>query len=652
MSERASSLSSVSSPRVPVTPDNLFSVLTPTDPVISPDGQHVAYVVWAYAGADSVKSGHIWLLNCDEADAKPYPCASGKYSEQEPRWSPDGQKLAFLAVEQSENGQAGKPQLYVRPLEREQARRICEMPNGVSDPAWSPDGSQIAFISLDGPEPAKDPIVLAPARPRRLWSTHTDGGLPVPITPEGVTIWEYAWSPDGRYIALYYSTGSDDTDWYRGQIGIVPASGGAVRQLTQLTRQASGLAWSPDSQQLAYISGEWSDPCQGGGDIYVIAINGGEARNVTPGLDCSPGWCAWFPDDQRLLFAGWYGVTSQVGIVDLGNNAITLLEEDFVIVPYTRLMASTPDLRRFLVIHSSSQEPAEVWLGELEQVSEAHVKWRCLTHLNALAEESFALSQSRRIRYPSVDGWLIDAIFTPPLHTRPGELPPLFVEVHGGPSGARQDCCNLYVQMLASAGYAVLQPNMRGSWGHGVAFADAVLGDMGGKDYQDILYGADYVIAQGWVDPERTSIGGWSNGGFLSGWTITHTDRFKAALVGAGIVDWLNMHAQSNIADADMRLLKADPLEAPEAYLRNSPLAFAGRVKTPTLIIHGAADRAVPVAQAYAFYRALRERNVPVECVIYPREDHGFREREHLRDFYTRLLRWLERFVKNASQQA
>ncbi len=171
------------------------------------------------------------------------------------------------------------------------------------------------------------------------------------------------------------------------------------------------------------------------------------------------------------------------------------------------------------------------------------------------------------------------------------------------------------------------------------------MGDVGGKDLQDIMAGIDYLIAQGRVDGNRLAIGGWSNGGFLTAWAVTQTTRFKAAMMGAGVSDWLNMHAQTNISDADVLMLAVDPLEQPEVYNQHSPMTFASRVRTPTLILHGENDPAVPVAQAYAFYRALCERNVPVEMAIYPREGHGMDEREHIIDSEHRLLRWLERYV-------
>jgi len=399
--------------RVPVTLDILLEMRFPDDITISSDGKKVAFVVWENVPDEPKRRGRIWAADTSGGEAQPF--SKGKRGETCPRWSPDGKQLAFIS--QAE-GEKEKPQLYLMPAEGGDARQVCKMPNGISDLAWAPDGSRIAFISLEGEEPKNDPKVISPGRQRRLWTVRPDHTIPEPVVPDGISVWEYSWSPDSKQLALYYATGPGDTDWYRGQIGVI------------------------------------------------------------------------------------------------------------------------------------------------------------------------------------------------------------------------------------AAGYAVFRPNMRGSWGHGTAFADAVLGDMGGKDFQDILNGVEYLVRQGLVDGSRVGIGGWSNGGYLTAWAVTQSNRFKAAMMGAGISDWHNMHAQTNIADADILLLAADPLENPEVYRKHSPMTYAGRVTTPTLILHGEDDPAVPVAQAYAFYRALRERNVPVELVVYPREGHGLSEKAHLRDAIERQLRWFERYLQ------
>jgi dipeptidyl aminopeptidase/acylaminoacyl peptidase len=646
-----------------VTLDIILEMRSPDDINISPDGKRVAFVVWEIVPDEPKRRGRIWIADTAGGEARPF--TKGKRGESCPRWSPDGKQLAFISKAE---GEKEKPQLYLMPAEGGEARQVSKMPNGVSDLAWAPDGSRIAFLSLEGEEPKSDPKVIGPGRHRRMWTVRPDHDIPEPVIPAGITVWEYSWSPDSKQLALYYSTGPDDTDWYRGQVGVVAAGGGAVRQVTHLTWQARAFAWSPDGKQIAYISGRWSDPGRGSGEIFTVSLESGETRNLTPGITFSPTWCCWFPDGRHLLYTACKDVTHQVGVLDSSVGTITLLEEDFVMQWDQPTLSTTPDRRCFATIHSDSRHPQDAWFGELtyllsDRLSGARTKfvgglsitaegdkpggiqWRRLSRLNPIAEETLALSATERISYESVDGWRIDGLFTPPLTRKNDALPPLYVDVHGGPSGAECDFWDGVTQLFAAAGYAVFKPNMRGSWGHGMAFADAVLGDMGGKDFQDILNGVEYLVKQGLVDGNRVGIGGWSNGGYLTAWAVTQTNRFKAAMMGAGISDWHNMHAQSNIADADVLLLAADPLADSEVYRKHSPITYAGRVTTPTLILHGEDDPFVPVAQAYAFYRALRERNVPVELVVYPREGHGLSERAHFRDAIERHLRWLERYL-------
>ncbi len=650
---------SSSNARIPIRPGMMGKLRLASDANLSSDGQHVAFVVSEWIPEQPKRRRRIWLA--DTANSEPRPVTMSHRDDICPRWSPDGKHLAYISKEVGEAGEKGgenkqkqksKAQPHVMSFPGGEFEQMCAMPNGVSDLQWSPDGNNISFLSLEGKEPGKDPRVITSGRHNRLWKMHTNSDIPEPVTPDDFTIWEYAWSPDSRQIAVYYSSGPDETDWYRGQIGIVSADGGAIRQVTHLTRQASALTWSPDGARLAYISGEWSDRCMGGGDIFVIEIGDGEhePRNLTPGILYSPAWCRWFSDGHRLFFTAWQGVTQQIGILDEADGTITLLDKDFVMDTSWPHLSTTPDLQCFATIHTNEQHPPDIFSGTLtkEREKTTGIDWKRLSRLNPIAEETFALAPSQAIKYKSVDGWQIDALFTPPLSHKGDTPPPLVVDVHGGPSWAwTDDFGYLYftAQELASAGYAVLRANIRGSWGRGVAFADAVVGDMGGKDLSDLLCGIDYLVKRGMVDGNRVAIAGGSYGGFMAAWAVTQTTRFKAAIMAAGLSDFHSFHAQSIIADWDMRFIGVDPLEHPEVYRTSSAITYAARVKTPTLIVHGEEDHIVPVNQAYAFYRALKERGVPTELVIYPREGHGNLEYEHRRDEEERVLRWLEQYL-------
>ena len=618
------------------------------DAAISPDGQRAAFVVTEWLNDQSKQRKRIWCADIAGGDAQPF--TKGSISDISPAWSPDSKYLAFVS---RGSDRAAKPQLYVIAAQGGEARLVCEMPNGATDVAWSPDGRRLAFLSLEGDAPAEDPLVLQPerGRHRRLWTVRVDNDTPEAVTPDGLSIWNYAWSPDGQQFAVYFATGPEETDWYRGQIGLVAAHGGAVHRISQLTRQAFGLTWSPDGSRIAYVSGEWSDPDRGGGDVFIHMLADGQVRNLTPGIDWSPFWCRWFPDGQRLLCSGSDGLASRIAILDEATGAFTTLERDIAIGDrFWPHLSATPDLRLFVTTRSD-RHPYDVWYGELPSANEIvqGITWKRLSHLNPLVEETLVLNKTERIRYPSVDDWEIDGLVTWPEQREDGKLPPLVVRVHGGPSGIWLDDWDQYLsQMFAAAGFAVLRPNIRGGMGRGVVFADAVLGDMGGKDFQDVLRGVDYLVERGLVDGERVGITGWSYGGFMTAWAVTQTNRFKAAVVGAGISDYHSFHAQTNVQDWDMRYLgqpPVSPLTHPEVYRERSPITYAQRVATPTLIIHGEKDLCVPVGQAYAFYRALAEKGVPTELAVYPREGHGFAERKHLQDYYQRMLVWFQMYL-------
>ncbi len=630
--------------KAPITPGALLHLRMPDDAVLSPDGKHIAFTVWERVGAEVKRQGRIWLVDtllAESGVSEPKPLLKGPKSSSVPVWSPDSQRLAYIAI--VGEGDKTQAQLHSMSMEGNQVRQMCTMPNGARDPQWSPDGRHIAFLSYEGEKPNADPHVVEPVRHQRLWTLHVESDRPTPITPDGLTVWEYTWSPDSKQFALYYSIKPDENGWYAGQIGLVAAGGGAVRQMTQLTMQASSLAWSPDGTQIAYISGDWSDRGQGGGDIFALTLSeegSGEPRNLTPGIERSPAWCCWLPDNKRVLFAAYDGVTHSIALLNV-DGTVTTLDEDFVL--YRAALSASANCQFVAALHSTPKDMYDIWFGE---IVEPHITWHRLTRLNPLIEETFELGKPERIRYASVDGWHIDALFTPPSIRKTEGPPPLVVNVHGGPSWAWvDDFGTFWTQLFASAGYAVLRPNIRGSWGRGANFANAVIGDMGGKDFQDVMHGVDTLIERGLVDPNRIAIAGWSYGGFMSAWAVTQTTRFKAAIMGAGWGDWHTFHALSNLSDWDMRFLQADPLDNPDVYRAWSPITYANRILTPTLILHGESDRYVPVASSYGFERALQERGVPVELVVYPREGHGISEYNHALDIEERVVRWLEKYL-------
>ncbi|HEY1351123.1 MAG TPA: hypothetical protein VGF67_16005, partial [Ktedonobacteraceae bacterium] len=296
---------------MPIESETILSIRQVHDVNLAPNGQQVAFTLEAFVADRQKAQAHIWIVETS-AESEARPLTTGSQQHMQPRWAPDSRRIACVSTDPDDKE---KPQLSLIEVQDATARRVCTMPNGVSDPQWAPDGSRIAFLSTDGEEHREDPVVVVPARHRRLWSVRPDFGIPEALTPANMTVWEYAWSPDGKQLALYYSTGPQETDWYSGQIGIVPSCGGAIHQISQLTGQASSLAWLPDGQRIVYITGNWSDRGLVGGDVWIQSARGGQARNLTPGGQTSLSWCRCFPDGKRLLYAAWSGVTHHIGIL-------------------------------------------------------------------------------------------------------------------------------------------------------------------------------------------------------------------------------------------------------------------------------------------------------------------------------------------------
>ena len=639
-----------------ITPASAFTARIATDAVISPDGKQVAFVLAQWLPEQAKIQPRIWITETS-GHAEPQPLNSGLAEEFMPRWSPDGAFLAFVGRNRHEQA-LSKSMLYLsKSGTTGKATLIYDPPTGLSDIQWAPDSGCIAFLSREE-IPAVDPHVATPRGQMRLWTVlPSSEASPEPITGSDLSVWSYSWSPDQKQFATFFTNGSEETDWYRGQIGVVSATGGQMRQISNLTRPACEVRWTPDGSHITYISGQWSDPDRGGGDIYSLSLDGGEAKNLKPNIQISPTWYRWLPDGRRLLFTAFDSTSSQVGILEAETGKIITLSRNFTLGErYYPHLSITPDFRRLVATHSENHAP-DVWLGTLTQLEceNAALNWQQCTHFNSSAEKTLKIYPTEKISYTGADGWHIEALLTLPEAQSDTPLP-LVVNVHGGPSAAWiNDWDNYRTQALVAEGYAVLKPNIRGSLGRGTTFADAVVGDMGGKDFQDVLLGVDYLIERGLVDSERVGLMGWSYGGFMVAWAVSQTDRFKAAVMGAGICDFHSYHAESNIPDWDMRFLSKEivnPYDHPNIYRNHSAITYANRITTPTLIIHGEADECVPVNQAHAFYRALHEQHIPVELVTYPREGHGFTEQAHIQDHLERVANWFNKHLGSSQANA
>ncbi|HVC33428.1 MAG TPA: S9 family peptidase [Chloroflexota bacterium] len=635
--------------RRPVTPSDVVAYSVVSSVRISPDGRDVAFVVHdSFNERGKLAKGRIWLVSSEGGAAREF--TSGPRSDGAPRWSPDGQTLAFL----SDRSEDGRLQLYLLARAGGEARQLFDAKGdlGVGRRAdalqWSPDGTRLAFLMKDPDvederrrKDQGDDAIEVEHAPKfaRLYVVDVAGGEIRPLSPANAQIWEFDWSPDGNDFVVLASDSPEEWSWYHARIARLPLGGGDLTTLYTSHRQIARPIWSPDCQHIAFVSSVFSDRGVIGGDLQVMPSGGGAALNLTEGMPCSPSWATWRADGRSLLVLAHEDGGSSIFEIDLATRA----RRDLWVGQVSFGEASWPrfDEARdgsLAVVREDLGNPRDVWVGR--RVAET-IAWQQLTRVNPGLSE-IEVGPVASIRWNARDGRSIQGfLITPPGDVAGGALP-LVTWVHGGPTSAYN--ARFYglhwANLLASQGIAVLLPNPRGSVGWGRAFAEANVGDMGGEDFEDILAGIDHLVASGRVDPSRLGIGGWSYGGFMTTWAVTQTARFRAAIVGAGICDWRSFHGTSHLSAWDALHYAADPYERGGTFERFSPLTHVQQVHTPTLILHGENDHDVPVTQSQQLFRALKELGVETQLVVYPREGHGVSEKSHVLDLNRRIVAW------------
>jgi dipeptidyl aminopeptidase/acylaminoacyl peptidase len=626
----------------------IVSLSFPEDPQISPDGTAVAYVATPYGRIEHAE-GDIWLASIAAGEARRFTSGPGR--DEQPRWSPDSQWLAFL----SERTKPDRRALYRIRRDGGEAELLVERKKSIERFAWSPDGATIAFLCPDDPTPEDD------RRERERddaevygehWSFNRLHLLDLASSttrtlPTGdVHLTELVWSRDGSRIAYLARPTPELESGLRSRLHVIPVAGDGepVEIAIDAGRSPHDLTWSADGGLLSFVGSHDPQP-QGSSTVYSVPSDGSaKARRVGPDANaeqCVTGLRA-VPGSERVAVSLAEGLTTRIEWLDPASGE----REALYAYPEGDVRAADLSLRDgsliLAIVRSSGSEPPELHVGQtnnLRKVSDHHAPLR-----------EFAFGTQEPFYWQAPDGMALDGVLIRPSQAQAGPLP-LVVLVHGGPYGRSANGWNMqplnWAQWLAVNGYAVLMPNYRGGLGHGHQFAIRARGNVGAGDFPDILSAVDAAIERGIADPERLGIGGWSQGGFMTAWAVTHTHRFRAAVMGAGVSEW-NMMALTGDLPSFQRVLGGSqpwdgvgPLRADEI----SPISFANEAETPLLMLHGKDDERVPVTQAIAFERALRERDVPMQLVIYPREPHGVRERAHQRDILQRVLAWYNRWL-------
>jgi len=662
----------------PISADDILSLRELGDAQISPDGKWVAFVMGAEGGWAGPRNPHIWLVATDGTSRARLFAASDQ-GETSPRWSPDGRCLAFISkrpavvtpqdltgqgpMSDDENdsipnkGDAKKEDKKKEPTEQIWAMRIdggealplTSAKGNVSQFDWAPDGTTIAFTVQDPltdeqrkKHERKDDRTYVDHEYRfaRLWTIDVKTHAARLVLNEDVNVNQVAWSPDGKQLALRISKTPRMVDyWWRNKVVIVDQASGKITGTITETANAIDIRWSPDGQKISF--GE-STPSGITFRPAVSSSQGGKLRTLDDNYHGTVGDMRWKPDSRELIAQSIEGTTSKFLTIDtqtgkISDQGSTLGE----VGPFS----VSADGKTIAYVGQTCSSPSDIWVFEIGKGP------RQVTHSHPQVAD-WNLGTAREISWKNKkDGKMIYGVLMTPPGFSADKKYPTVVQIHGGPEwawwsgwlGSWHD----WGQYLASHGYVVLLPNPRGSDGQGWEFAEAVRGDWGGMDFEDVLSGVDDLVAKNIADPDRLGIGGWSYGGFMSSWAVTHTDRFKAAVIGAAVTDLISFAGTSDVAPSFPGVYFNGPYyQNWQLYVAHSPMTFVKKAKTPALILHGESDPRVPATQGLEFYNALQMLGVPSEMVTYPREPHGINERAHQADLLVRVLNWYDAHLK------
>jgi dipeptidyl aminopeptidase/acylaminoacyl peptidase len=477
---------------------------------------------------------------------------------------------------------------------------------------------------------------------QRLTTVDVASGQVRQVSPADMYVYEYDWSPDSKSFALTAAPGAGDANWYIAQLYTLPMAGGTLKPVYKPSLQIAVPRWSPDGKHIAFISGIMSDEGSTGGDIFVVSPEGGAPRNVTPNMKASAAGLRWLTAKQ-ILFSEIVDGETGLATLDLANGRIAKLwsgPESISLGGWGEYGASiATDGKTSAVVRESFAQPAEVWAGPIGS-------WTQLTHVNDKVKTPWG--EAKNIHWAnegfSVQGWLLY-----PASYDPKQRYPMVVVVHGGPASAvvpSYPSPFYNTSLLSAEGYFVLYPNPRGSFGQGEAFTRANVKDFGYGDFRDILAGVDKVTKQLPVDNNRIGITGWSYGGFMTMWAVTQTNRFHAAVAGAGLANWQSYYGQNDIDQWMIPYFGASVYHDPAVYAKSSPMNFITKAKTPSLVLVGERDGECPAPQSREFWHALKTLGVETQLVIYPNEGHFIAQPEHERDIVHRMVGWFDSHLR------
>jgi dipeptidyl aminopeptidase/acylaminoacyl peptidase len=636
-------VSSQAQERRPMTTDDGLNMVRVGDALMSPDGRWVLFSRSELDWEENERKTTWWKVPSD-AGEEPYRFI-GEEGGSSFAFSPDGRWLSFRREVDDKN------QLFLMRTDGGEALQLSDHETSVGSYSWTDDATRIVFVADHARsdeeekerEAGSDAIFVdeGPNGQRAgqwndLWSIDIGSRNEVRLTEADHRIGSFAVSPDGTRIVFTARRENRRNQGYLSEIHLLDVAGGEVRALTDNRAPEGRPSWAPDGRRIAYMArsdGEW-ELLQD--KIWVMDVDSGDRRIASAAYEGSIRAYVWTPDGEAILFGGLQRTDTNLYRLDVSSGAV---EQVTSAVGSVSPSSFSRDRTRMAYIAQDWDTPPDVWSGSTDGGDGVR-----LTEANPWVESEVALAESRTIRWKSSDGLEIEGILTLPAGYDGGRLP-LLLHIHGGPAGVFTNTFNARNHVWAGLGYAQLSPNVRGSSGYTDALLRGNMRDIGGGDYEDLMTGVDHLVSEGIADSERLGLRGWSYGGILGGWTVTQTDRFKAASVGAMVSDWTSEYGPGFNHDVSLWYIGGTPWDDPEAWRERSPLTHVANVTTPTLILHGMNDRTDTEPQSMMFFQALKDQGKTTRYIRFPREPHGFREPRHQRTRDIEEIRWIQEHV-------
>ncbi|HKF51149.1 MAG TPA: S9 family peptidase [Candidatus Acidoferrales bacterium] len=631
-----------------------------SDPQISPNDKSIAVVVGRINMKDDGTDTEIVLV--DMATGAQRVMTSGHKHASSPRWSPNGDRLAFVAA--AGEGKDAAPQVFVLRMDGGDARKITDAPDGIEQFAWRPDGAMIAYVTPDPVDKKAieahhdsfevgdtDFLETAAAQSSHVWLVSSDGGeakrvtsgkwsLPIVFPPSPPSS-PLSWTPDGKSLLITKQETAEPGDGDQTTLQMLDVDTGKTRKLTSHEKLESAGVLSPDGSQVAYWYNKDGD-ANNQVEIFVSPTNGGEGTDVTRSIDRDIQRAIWMPDGKSLLVSGHDGTGTSMWRVSLDGQSKKLNLGDLEPSWSFWVDAIVGPKGDVAFAGSSAGHPTELYY-----MDSTDAEPRKLTNYNDWIS-SYGLAKVTPMEWQGPNGFHEDGILDYPPGFSSGNKYPLVLLIHGGPQASSTIGFDVLGQLIAAQGYLVFQPNYRGSDNLGNAYQRAIYRDAGDGPGRDVMAGVTAVEKMGVVDTDKIGVSGWSYGGYMTSWMIGHYHIWKAAVSGAAVNDLAAEAALSDGNRTDYASMGGSPWVGDnwKIYRDESPITYAAQIKTPTLILCDVGDFRVPITQSFQMYHALKDNGVTTQFFAYPVAGHFPGDPVHREDVMTRWIGWLNQYLK------